>query len=467
MTAIPLDVGDTPEPASWRMYYVRDQKQMYTRPQAGAVARLGEIDQFREATFVLRHNGVGSFVIDADPWATGLMDAINDIPAGDMARHVELLINGRRVFLGPIQGWERRLEAGRHETITMFGNDQNVWLAQRVCHPSPRQSAPEPLPYDSPPGWQGYAPRPWCGAYARAVGLPPDGPGGYDNFTGPAGQAISYYIDQNLGWAAEGGNIPPTTFTDNARVRIQVTMPGPAIGVPVTRSARWGNLLEYVQAIAIEAGEWPLGFQVQAWGLRVWEAVDRGAIFAPEIGNIKSYLGRYQADDANTTYTAGQGEGTHRQTVITHGYGHDAPLMTSAGVPTGPTLPVYAGLVRPPLFGRVETFRDRRDTDDWAVLQAAGLEDCRHGIRRPQIIADALDTATQRYGRDYDLGDIVTVRYAGADIKALVTALTFHLKPGQQPTVAPTLGTETAVAPLSFIRRLDDSAGRINQLERR
>ena len=382
-----------------------------------------------------------------------------------MSRHVELVINGRRVFLGPIQGFERRLTT-THETITAFGADQNVWLAQRIVHPAPRQSAPNWLSYATPPVWQGQAPRPWCGAYHTGVNGP-DGPGVSDDFAGPAGQALSYYVDRNLGWGSEGGNIPGTSYNDRARVRVQVALPGPALGGRVVRSGRFQNLLEYLQGIAIETGEWPLGFQIQAWGLRVWAPVDTGALFSPEIGNVKSYLGRYQADEANTTYTAGQGEGAERMVAITHGYGHDAPLLSTTGAVTGPTLPVYADLTRPPLFGRVETFRDRRDTDEWPVLQAAGLEDCRKGIHRPQVLVDALDTATQRYGRDYDLGDIVTVRYAGQDLKALVTALTFSLQPGQPPTVAPTLGTETAVAPLSFIRRLNDSQGRINQLERR
>jgi len=473
MTAIPYDVGDTPEPASWRMYYVADQPNAPALPRAGQVVRLGEIDQFREATFVLRHNDVGNFVIDADPWAAGLMDAV-DTPAGQMTRSVELLINGRRVFLGPIQGWERRLQAGRHETVTAFGSDQNVWLAQRIVHPSPRMSAPFWLSYAQPPVWEGQAPRPWCGAFNLANpgggdpgGFPPGSMSGYDFYGGAASQVLHYFVHQNLGWGAEGGNISGTAINDRARVRIQVDMPGPRFGEVVERGGRFQNLLELLQGIAIEGGDWPIGFRVEAWGFRVWEPVFRAAVFSPEVGNIKSYLGRYQVDDTNTTYTAGQGEAALRMVAITHGYGHDAPLMTNTGVPTGPTPPVYPDLLRPPIFGRVETFRDRRDTDSWPTLQGAGVEDCRKGIRRPQVLVDALDTATQRYGRDYDLGDIVNVRYGGVELKAMVTALTFHLKPGQQPTVAPTLGTETAVAPLSFIRRLDDSAGRINQLERR
>ena len=49
------------------MYYVRDRYRPPTPVAAGHVERLGEIDEFNKATFVLRLNDVGSFVIDADP----------------------------------------------------------------------------------------------------------------------------------------------------------------------------------------------------------------------------------------------------------------------------------------------------------------------------------------------------------------------------------------------------------------
>ena len=455
--------SDAPEAADWRMYYVRDPGSY--GPVPGRVVRLGEIDEFAKASFVLRLNDVGSFVIDADPQATGVMAAINDIPYPDVMRNVELVINGRTVFLGPIQGYERRLDS-THEQITLYGSDQNVFLAQRICLPDPTMGAPMYLSHDPDgPVWPGEAPgRPWNGAFQLNPGVGQDG----DNFTGPAGQAITYYVYRNIGLST--GLIPGqpgATLYETARARLTVALPGPAIGANVTISARFQNLLELIQGIAIEAGEWPLAFQVQAWGLNVWQPADRGALFSPEIGNVKSYLGRWSVDDANTAYVAGQGEGRYRQVSITHGYGHAAQLIGSNGSLLGPTPPVYAELVRPPTFGRVETFRDRRDTDDWPTLAAAGVTDCRQGIRRPQALVAALDTPTQRYGVDYDLGDIVTVRFAGQDLKALVTALTFHLEPGQPPTVAPTLGTETAVAPLSFIRRLNDSNSRINQLERR
>ena len=191
---------------------------------------------------------------------------------------------------------------------------------------------------------------------------------------------------------------------------------------------------------------------VEAWGLNVWQPADRGAIFSPDVGNVASYLGRVSVDDLNMVYVAGQGEGEERMFALNPGYG---------GITTGgpPIDPVFTGLVQPPVFGRVEAFRDRRDTDRLAHPARRGGNRHRAGIKRPQVLVNALDTPTQRFGVDYELGDIVTVRFAGADIKAMVTA--HHLPAGTGPPAdrAPTLGTETAVAPLGFIRRLNEVAG--------
>ena len=220
-------------------------------------------------------------------------------------------------------------------------------------------------------------------------------------------------------------------------------------------AARFQNLLELVQGIATLAGPWPAVFNLNAWGLDVRQPLDRGAIFSTDMGNIKSYVARQTVDDVNLAYVAGQGEGERRQIAVNYGYG-------AANQP-----PVYPDLTPTPQYGWVENMRDRRDTNDWAMLGAAAVEDCRGGIKRPTVTVAALDTATQRYGRDYELGDLVTVRFQGQDIQVLVTALTFSLEAGRPPTITPTLGTDTAVAPINFINRINQSSTRLRQLERR
>ena len=194
------------------------------------------------------------------------------------------------------------------------------------------------------------------------------------------------------------------------------------------------------------------------------QPTDRGAYFSPGLGNVKSFVARNVADDLNFAYVAGQGEEQERMIATMAGYGR-TPSGPGGGL--APYPPVYPDLPIYPWFGLVEGFRDRRDTDDWDTLLGAAVEDCRNGIVRPQILVGAADTAAQRYGRDYDLGDIVTVRFDDQDLKVLVTALTFNLEPGHPPTVTPTLGTEVATAPLKLIQKVNGQAARLNQLERR
>ena len=107
------------EPLDWKMYHVRD----YASLPGSNLQRAGEIDEFTKASFVLRLNDVGSFTVDSDPQAVGIMAAINP-PAGqspdlDQASNVKMVIDGRTVFLGPIQGVERRMDPYR-ETVTLF-----------------------------------------------------------------------------------------------------------------------------------------------------------------------------------------------------------------------------------------------------------------------------------------------------------------------------------------------------------
>jgi len=443
-------------PLDWKMYAVYDDIADHGLPPRWD--RVAEIDEFNKATFILRLNDVGSFTIDSDPKAAGIRTAINPPPDARYPNarvcHIELTIDGRTVFIGPIQGVERSAEPTRQST-TVFGRDHNVYLAQRiVAARNPRgTTAPTGLPFPtsfaSPPLWSGPAP-PWCGAYQfnAAERL------GYDLFTGPANQALAHYAYYNAG--------PGAAFSASvARRKLNFVLPGQGFGAEVSVAGRYQNLLEFLQGIAIQAGEWPLAFSAAPWTFTVAQPADRGAFFSPDLGNVRSFVARYAVDDLNFAYVAGQGEEEERMIATNPGYGANP----GAGVPIAP---VYPGLGDSgPYYGLVEGFRDRRDTDDWPTLQGAAVEDCRAGIQRPRVLAAALDTAAQRYGRDYNLGDIVTVRFDGVDTKVLVTALAFNLEPGRPPTVTPTLGTDVAVAPLNLIKRVDGQAARINQLERR
>src|SRR5690606_39291825 len=87
-----------------------------------------------------------------------------------------------------------------------------------------------------------------------------------------------------------------------------------------------------------------------------------------------------QAPTCTAAIVAGQGEGTAR-TII------------ERAVAASP-------------WGRIESFVDRRDTDDMAELRAAGDSALAEGAERTDLAAEAIDLPDPRlprYGRDYDI----------------------------------------------------------------
>lgn len=156
-------------------------------------------------------------------------------------------------------------------------------------------------------------------------------------------------------------------------------------GAPVSVSLRFDNLLDALQGAA--GG---LGFQVVQDGLElvfdVYEPRDLHAVarFSAALGNLQSYEYALTAPQANVALVAAQGEGAARE------------LLEVAGE-VGP-------------FGdRVERFVDRRDTSDDGTLEQAGLDDLATGATQAALTMGPVDSQGLRFGRDYNLGDVVTV----------------------------------------------------------
>lgn len=212
-----------------------------------------------------------------------------------------------------------------------------------------------------------------------------------------------------------------------------------------------GAALRYDQlltAISSLAGE--LGFRIiQDGGTLVFDVYEprdltATARFSAELGNLESY--GYTLLSASTTAALilGQGEGTARTSLEVLGDVDD-----------------YAE--------RVETVVDRRDTDDDTVLLQAAIDTLATGATQASLTIGPVDTVGLRYGRDYSLGDLVTVDVDGVAIQDVVRQVKLTIT-ADGVDAAPVIGgpdaTDEASSPriVSIVQQL---AARVRALEAR
>lgn len=186
--------------------------------------------------------------------------------------------------------------------------------------------------------------------------------------------------------------------------------------VSIQRSYR--GLLEVCQEIAaIGGGDFDVvGTGANAYELR-WYAGQRGTdrrttvVFSTEYGNMGSPKLERRPAIANAVLIAGQGEGAARTWV-----------WRPASLPTG--------------MARREAFRDARDSDTTAVLQARGDEELRDLRAVDELTFEVLQTPASVYGVHYNWGDLVTARFLDLSLSLQITSVTVTLA-GDSETIRP------------------------------
>jgi len=247
-----------------------------------------------------------------------------------------------------------------------------------------------------------------------------------DTRTGPASTVLAGYVDRNAGPSATPARrVPGLTISTPA-----------AFGGTVTLAGRYQNLLEFVRMAAMAAG---IGVRVRDLALEVYQPAG-SAVFSAELGTLAGWRSTLEAPETNYVYVAGGGVGTAR------------------------LIAEYADAATQTSWGRIEGFRDRRDTTDALELAQSGAEALAEGARPPGLELDALDTGAQQYGRDWNVGDRATARIGGVTITDVITEATIQLLPNQAPVVTPIIGA--AGVSLDQWRQLSLANRRIRQLER-
>ncbi|GGM64043.1 hypothetical protein GCM10012275_38210 [Longimycelium tulufanense] len=379
--------------AEW-LIYVRDADRN----------RVALVEDYQTLTLIRRFNAVGTWELDIDQ---------RTAPASQLATAgygIEVVRDDgstlTTVLSGPVDH-RARVRDLRRNRLRLTGVDDMVWLARRLAHPEPATSSP---PYNT---------------------------NAYDVRTGTASTILRQYVDVNAG---------PGALTPR-QVDGLTLAADPAVGSSVTGRARWQNLLELLQKLALAGGD--LGFQVVQSGtdleFSVYQPEDKtGTVhFSEDLGNLVGFSYEVRGPKASYIYVGGGGEGTAR--TIREG-------QDSTDVAT---------------WGRNETFVDRRDTTDTGELDQEITETLDTSGVETRLELEPIDLDGQTYLTHYDLGDKVTVVVDGVTITDIVRAVRIELTPEGPQKVMPDITTPDPTDVLGLFRRLAAAEGRISNLERR
>lgn len=258
-----------------------------------------------------------------------------------------------------------------------------------------------------------------------ATPAPPYSSQATDTQTGVASTVIAGYVSRNAG---------PLAVT--ARQVPGLTVPAPAVlGPTVKVSARYENLLDLVRDIAESAG---LGIRVRDLVFEVYEPSGQ-AVFSVGLGTLAGWTSQVEAPDLNYLYVGGGGTDTAR---LVREY-------TDTGSVDG--------------WGRVEVFLDQRTTTDTLILDQAAAEELAK-IRPTIVEMDAVDTDSQRFLTDWNLGDTAIANIGGEIVSQVIREVKVELDANRPPTITPVLGG--APLELAVWRRLNNTEQRLRQLER-
>lgn len=360
-------------------------------------------------TFTPRYNDVGEWSLQVPADAPGA-SFLRAAGAG------VLIYRGDDMALlmsGPV-GTRRLTQTDAGLALEVSGPDDNVWISSRLAYQMPSRTVPN-------------------------QGTPTTGALTHDRRSGAAESVVKQYVDANLG--------------QSAQVERRVVTVAPVASTPrgsvVTGAARMTPLLDLIRGLAATGG---IGFGVKQVGTAlvfdVYVPTDRTgtARFSSQLGNLESFEFSETAPSASYVVSGGQGQGIARAFAFTE----DAPA-----------------LVEWPRW-RMERFVDQRQAEDAAEILQARLEELVTNGPQTSLSITTRDTAQTQFGRDFFIGDRVTVEpVVGAVVKEVLREVTVTWTPERTSVVsrvgtAETTGTSRIIRAL---RRLTSKSAAVNTVE--
>jgi hypothetical protein len=254
--------------------------------------------------------------------------------------------DGQTIFSGTVKG-RRRVFNSTEDTLTLTGKDDNQFLDTRLAYPVPG------------------------GDFSLSA---------YDVRTGATETVMKQFVDYNAGLNA----LPER--------RILTIEPDKSLGGIVVGRGRFHTLLELLQKLAISSPEWgELGFRVLQVGdelqFQVYHPQDRTrtAFFSPLLGNLASFEYSSDTPESNYVLVGGGNEGVAR-------------IILQKGDSTSIAK-----------YGRYESFVDQRNTSDETELNQSLNEELVSKSEKNNFNFTPIDTPQLAFGRDYILGDKVSI----------------------------------------------------------
>ena len=249
---------------------------------------------------------------------------------------------------------------------------------------------------------------------------------GWDRYSGPAESAYKHYAKGNLASPEDSKRAVP---------RLAIA-PDQGRGLALPWQGRFDALADLYASIGEATGMgWDIrpDFAGKRFVLDAWQGRDLAAVISREMGNAADVqLQVTHSGSLTTLYVGGAGEDEHRM-ILSQGNDADG-------------------------WDRREGWGDAGSVDDTAMLRLYADKRLAEGRPKETLTAQVIDSGACRYGRDWDVGDVVTVRGAGASMRARIIEVTETHEDGQR-TIAATFGS-APVTMASAIRSIYGGAAR-------
>lgn len=261
---------------------------------------------------------------------------------------------GNQILSGPAVSIRTKVsDDNRTKTLTIDGVDDNIYLADSLIIPNPT-----------------------AGATANAD---------LWKTNGPAETVMRKIVNDQIGPGA------PTDY----RITNLTLLPNQARGKTVSVSERFTNILEVLQDQALAAG---LLFRVRKngrvieFGVSEPRDLTRAVWLTRHNGAVGGYEAERSAPEATEAIVGGVGTGATRK-------------MWRVANPVGD-------------WGRrITTFVDRQSTSDSNELQQAAENELEDKSEKASVTFNANEIARLKYGRDFVVGDKITVNLDGSLIQ--------------------------------------------------
>lgn len=413
---------------------------------------VGEVDQFVSLSIELKHNDEDKWEMELDWNSLGaeLFRQIASDPENGGKGGVYIERNGHFILSGPLTQIRRQVSPDG-KRLFVYGASDLHWLRKHLALPHPkRMSSPHmtAMLYDDPDlqnnGHTDY--------YPNVQSSP-------NQDERLASSHVHVFVRDNIGedQEYEGRRLP---FLETVNNYVGLDMVDSEGGVIRTSSAG-ENLLELCKTI-VEYSEYhgsPITMVAKQVGNKVrFECVEGqskpNAVFSPELGSIVEYTVDRIEPKANQILMGGSGEGSARY----FAYAGDEPSKA--------------------LYGRIEAMGEFRgapnsasDSNNWSVEKPMLIKEVYAALNEnaEQTIFDFKfqETPGLQYGRDFVVGDEVTVRVENEQTTDLVRSVSFGVS-GDTEDINMVVGSQNAVSKgFRLFDDIRDMEHRYNGLTRR